>query len=433
MTFFAKSGRLTTPAATGNFAISGLGFQPKAVIFKLGARHIVDVQSTFGVNPSQGFGWGFTAGAGKNCCFFGLGDTTGTHQAYHSATHVIAGKSTASGALQMRGTTVSFDADGFTLNLDIAGFSYNVEYLAVGGSDITGANVFKFDDPAVTGNKAQTGLGFKPTAIIMGSEWANQIDELDGTNTSNRYSLSLLTEAAGTVAQAFGHTNLNVVGAQSCSQRADSAILTLTNTSTTYVNRATLVSFDSDGFTVNFTTNIGSGLMRRWGLALAGTFGAQVVSWTEPSVASTVSVPVAFKPQAGIILSQARAASTSIFSSSGGSANIEAQVSQGLWSNSGDHWSTSITESFTAAGPVLWSSDRINTGTFESMHLTGAAAHSVVSNRNLNSSAYGGANMNYGTVTGLNIQDSALLLGSSAAPPGVGLVRRGKRRRGFAI
>src|SRR3990167_3247405 len=142
---------------------------------------------------------------------------------------------------------VSMDVNGFTINVtDAAGFTPFIHYLCLkGGSYFVGNDTQKTS----TGTKATTGVGFKPSAVLFGSNdsattgssvagWTEVIGAGDGTNEG-----AIWTE------------NQDAVATSEVNQRTvTTKVLSMSTGVATTDAEADLTSLDSDGFTLDWTT-----------------------------------------------------------------------------------------------------------------------------------------------------------------------------------
>lgn len=97
-----------TPSTTGNLAITGVGFTPKAVVFQ-------DLSAT-GTANNENF-WGTMDEDGSQFVHAINNDTGSNRARFTSKSHCIAVIS-AGGSVAQRAAYVSMDADGFTVNFD---------------------------------------------------------------------------------------------------------------------------------------------------------------------------------------------------------------------------------------------------------------------------------------------------------------------------
>ncbi len=159
--------------------------------------------------------------------------------------------------------------------------------------------------PTSTGNAAFTGIGFAPTALIMFFEKQTTLgtgtDFLHGvgfgTSSSSRAAVSsvyLTGIAGGTVNEARAHSAGAIIYAYNTTTAAASAFLV-----------ADLVSMDSDGFTLNFTTVQATGYLVSYialgGADLSNVFIKQLQC--PGSTGTAAYTGVGFKPDALIAIS----------------------------------------------------------------------------------------------------------------------------------
>lgn len=117
------------------------------------------------------------------------------------------------------------------------------------------ANFYKgtFTAPGATGNQATTGIGFQPAALLIWTTWQTATGFADGILWGLGATDGTRQECiAGAVADA---------AATSASRRAASnaRLIDIYNSSSTNLGRATIVSLDADGFTVNWSVVDGAG------------------------------------------------------------------------------------------------------------------------------------------------------------------------------
>ncbi len=238
-----KVGQFAKSASNGAQAITGLGFQPK-IIFVAGTQRTTNdayastIRDTIGMATASEQMYNAYVGTAQNPIATGL--------LYRNAS------GTENFAL------TSFDADGFTINNSGAVSAYLMNYLALGGSDITNAKILTVSLPGATGSQAITGLGFQPdAAIIIGKFGTASVASRSHFTLSFLSSSSLAFSSSDYAAAAGGGTASQTTGQK--------AIKGLGNVSgaTALDFEATLTSFDSDGLTLN------------WGTVATGTLTAQ--------------------------------------------------------------------------------------------------------------------------------------------------------------
>jgi hypothetical protein len=245
---FAGSFNITT--GTSDVSVTGVGFQPKVIIFWwVGRTESVD-----------------TVGGATHLRGFGLSDGT-NHRGVTSRSENGAGTSVADRGqrtdaciieMDASGTVVGYadvktlGADGFTMEiLDQFVTNIRVSYMAIAGSDLTNYLVGDFQAQAGTGNQAVSSVGFQPDAMM----WISVNINTNGTATSADSQMGI-GWATGTSNEYAWTGGANDVATTS---EADSYVYNAENYSVMFPSatpgvsrRSELVSFDANGFTVNW-------------------------------------------------------------------------------------------------------------------------------------------------------------------------------------
>jgi hypothetical protein len=241
----------TMPTATGNFSVTGTGFRPDIVIHS----HV---------------GSGYTGAVGSNATnaaiATGIMDTDGA--VWSSEILIVDGAGTSDTQRNQRtdacftaisnapaetkqATLASMDSNGFTLNFSVAnGNAANAFSLSLKGlNSHTGS--FNKTTAAAPASQTITGVGFTPTFVwfssFMDTTEAAPVNE-------GRYGVGAsdgTTEGSST----FQDTNnLNNTSVDSIDKT--SKVFVKVDNNTQAINaEADLTSFNSNGFTVNWTTN----------------------------------------------------------------------------------------------------------------------------------------------------------------------------------
>lgn len=245
MAMQVKVGSFTQIAGAGSQAITGVGFQPKAIIFYFSTT----------TAPWRGdiyMGIGFTTGPTES---FALGGSSRDNVASSINARRMAAKaiSQVDGNLSVHEADLtSFDADGFTLNWGADGSGVGntiVNYIALGGTDLTNAKAMKWDAGAATGNQAVSGVGFQP-GLVMHAGYGNQATALPNSSDTFSFSIGVMDSAGNQWATALRGDNGVNPSNTARNQRTDSCFLEIFSNSNTNA-RLSFVSMDADGFTVN--------------------------------------------------------------------------------------------------------------------------------------------------------------------------------------
>lgn len=237
MAFSTFVSSLTVPAATGNQATSGVGFQPKVVLFWGLLRTSDGDDETHGNEPTH---WGVGVSSSSRVAVTEGDDGVTSNATASDATKCIKSITGAS-TVVFAADLVSLDADGFTVNFTTANATaYVVNYLCLGGADLTNVFLKSFTSATSTGNVGYTGVGFQPDWIYaLGADSSSN-------NNGTTFGLMTSSSARGTSCQAANATTGGrVQKTTKCYTMLDGATLR---------DEADLVSLDSDGFTWNWTT-----------------------------------------------------------------------------------------------------------------------------------------------------------------------------------
>jgi hypothetical protein len=240
MAFSSFVGSFTVPAATGNKATTGVGFQPKVVFF-WGNGQTSDA-AVAGSPSLMAPHWGIGISSTSRVAMFEADDGVTGNPTGTDATKCIKRALGATPTVTFAADLVSLDSDGFTVNFTTANATaFVVNYLAWGGSDLSGVSLVSFTSATGTGNQATTGAGFAPDVILLLGA------DTSASNNSTVMGLGKSSSARGTSAQAANATTggriekttkvyCNIDGGSSVRCEAD------------------LVTLDSNGFTLNWTT-----------------------------------------------------------------------------------------------------------------------------------------------------------------------------------
>jgi len=151
----SAKGSFTTPASTGNDSVTGVGFQPKAVMFWAVPR----TDESAGSHASHFMG--FSDGSNNKASSIKSEDAVNDN-----------GRTQENQAIYLRGVDVSdtlavatvssFDSDGFTLNYTSTNSGYYIHYIAFGGDDLSA-----YVGEKVVSGSPLTGLSFAPDMMFL--------------------------------------------------------------------------------------------------------------------------------------------------------------------------------------------------------------------------------------------------------------------------
>lgn len=306
MSLSAIVGDFTMPVITGNHSVTGLGFQPKVIIFKV---------MGFGgggtnIHVEHSFGWAISASQERSMCWYSQnGQSTSYARRGWSDTYCIHCYQVGTSAtLSFAANFVSMDSDGFTINIATAPPSgYRIEYLALGGSDITNLDEDRFDLTTSTSDQSVTGVGFQPDFLLVMSTLGTTNSDFSSGDITNGIGFASGTSNQATMSWSED-TGLSTTDANRY-QRTDS-VLALLDGPGTEDFRVSLKSFDSDGFTLQ-KDNAPPSNRRLHFLAIKG--GEWYVSnfLSRTSTGSFSETGVGFQPKSMLLASFLNPASTS--------------------------------------------------------------------------------------------------------------------------
>ncbi|MHB8707542.1 MAG: hypothetical protein ACYC9I_01575, partial [Desulfuromonadales bacterium] len=324
-----KKGTFQTGTATGNVAVTGVGFTPKAVILFHTRQNALDTNTAL-----MSVGYGFAAGSpivNYGTSTAGTDNQTTSITGYRrSATYSLIMLSNGTPTLSGQGRVASFDADGFTVNWNTApGASTYVHYIALGGTDLS-AYAGTFNLATGTGAQAVTGVGFQPNFALFLSSYTGAVD------TNNAIGMLNIGFTDGTSQGATALAIRDNDGATTnpvSQQRTDNVLMGLlpSGDPPTQDYLAAFTSFDADGFTVN-KSDAPAAATPYYYLALRAP-GFKVGAFNRNTATGAQAITgVGFKPALVYLQSFNRVAATSI------GANAEISMGAGDGTTEGAAW-----------------------------------------------------------------------------------------------
>lgn len=248
----AKVGTFVRPTTAAPFSqsITGVGFQPKAIIFLYMPWNVNGFRST--LFYSMGFCSGATSGAQRAHAFAAADNvsTTTTKSAYHDAVILVVDPL---GGILAEADLASFDADGFTVTWVTSDQNPDrlIIYLALGGADLQ-AKVGDFRAASVAGNQDVTGVGFQPDAVMLMCGLDTVVAQanigrfrLGAATPSNQWAIALSARNGQTTS-----ANVDAVRAQ----RTDRVLIGIAPDGSALEAEAEFVQMLADGFRVNWIT-----------------------------------------------------------------------------------------------------------------------------------------------------------------------------------
>lgn len=298
MAIEAKTGTINCPASTGNTGFTGVGFQPKAIIFYW------TLQTADGTGADMALGIGTAASSSQeNLIFMGADDNVSTSDSSRSSSNAACIRALTPGTatVVMAADLVSFDADGFTLNFTTVTSGVDIHYLALGGDSITNAAAGTQTSPAATGNQAVTGLGFQPDFVLF--IWSRHTADDGSTNGNALLGIGAATSSTARWALQ-GRTTHSELNAETAKiQRTDHCIVSLNTTADSINGSADFVSMDSGGFTINWDDATSDSMRWHYICLKGGNYNVGTIS-QKTSTGNQGYTGVGFQPS-GIFLASA--------------------------------------------------------------------------------------------------------------------------------
>lgn len=306
MAFEAANGTitLTTGAIGTTFTVSGLSFQPKAIIFTWSGR-----ATTGQAEADHMLGAGYAVSTTSRRAVATQSDHTSStmaadHGLWNDACVVTL---TITRAIGGKADLDAITSDGFRLIVDDQfPADLQVAWLALGGSDLTNAEIQTFADPGGTGDTDITSFGFQPDAVIF----LNSGDAaVNGTGSWSNFNIGVAAGATPVNATLAGASQdavgTSITGSYARTGDAIAGIDFSSATSTALYKRASVTAWLSNGFTLNYATDLVT--FQNFALALKGG-QYQVGDALTSTGTSNQTEGTDFTPKALMILSSGKAA-----------------------------------------------------------------------------------------------------------------------------
>ena len=243
----ALAGAFPSNTGVGNQLVTGLGFQPDFVMFLSGFTgandtDLSDSQLSLGYAESSAAMGAIVTGSTDNR---NGNDRKRSQQRTSACILLLRSNVTQQDAIA---DFVSMDADGFRINWSNAPAAATpIFYLALKGGRY---NVGSFDQATVLGNQSVTGVGFQPSGLMMAI--FNKIAQA-GIIADNEMSIGAAqsSTARGSI---WGEAQNGVDPSQANNYTNNAVAMTMATGPATINAQTDFVSFDSNGFTLNWTT-----------------------------------------------------------------------------------------------------------------------------------------------------------------------------------
>jgi len=299
---------LGTGAFPTTVPVTGVGFQPKAVLFWLSGR-TTSTDSASTANHQRGFGAAVSATDRHAVCSQSADNVADASADARQATEEAICALTTTGTLDGLADFSSMDTDGFTLIID-NGFAADlrIHYLALGGSMLTDATTGIFAEPAATGNQDITTVGFQPDAVILFSSMSNAVVDAFQPDSTMMIGFAAGAGNPSDVVWAGGSNDLSATMRTRSYHRAGESIALFDNLVSVTNGRAEVDLWLPNGFSLNWIERTNSRGIHY--LALKGgnyLVGNLLTLTTAGTIAET---GFGFSPKAALLLSHNKAQST---------------------------------------------------------------------------------------------------------------------------
>ena len=240
--------------AGGNQAVAGVGFQPDFVMFLWSFVEAVDTSTS---NAEMGIGFARSA-ASRGAIVVAGRDSNGSNrnkrwQQRTDSTILLLDPTVNPPNQDAIADFVSMDANGFTINKsDAPAAATPIFFLALkGGRHSVGA----FNQPVAVGTQPIAGVGFKPEELILSSFNYTATNAIIGDPAVTGPGAVSLGAARSPTARGgiWFQDRSDLDPSEADMYTSTSDILTLARGPATVNARADLLSFDTNGFTLNWT------------------------------------------------------------------------------------------------------------------------------------------------------------------------------------
>lgn len=306
---FTGSFATGTGAAASTVVITGVGFQPKAILFFWSGRS--ESVDTIG-RASHYRGFGVACTTTDRRAIAGNSDdaaaASNANAAHDNAACILSVSGAATPLIDGQMDLQSMDADGFTLVVDDQmPRSLRVHYLALGGDSMVSVISGQFQEAAATGNQDTTGLGFQPDGIIFFSTQASAAPP--SAASGGFFTLGAATGAANQAVRASRSRDAQATMSASSYAVNDECFASLANSTLAVQSRAQFVSFLADGFRINWVERVATQYVHYIAFKGGNYLVSDLLTQTD-TVTDIVEGSFGFQPSAALFLSNGLTEST---------------------------------------------------------------------------------------------------------------------------
>lgn len=334
MALETKAGYMSlTSGSSGSVAVTGIGFQPKLVIFFPTRRTSLGAGST--ANQSMGA----STGSGNNFTAFCVRDEDGQSTSDSGRTwsnsHCILSYNQSSDTVDYSATMTSLDSDGFTVNFDDApGGNRICGYLCIGGSDVSAVEVgsYQLDSSKTAGQTQDITLSgaFQPTGLILASAYSDSSSETAETDANMGFGFTDFTSQYGITM--YGDDNQST---SECNHAtSDTSAIIRINATGSLTDSVKVDSALSDGFRLEYVDDVAADYYGIY-IAIKGPqfHAGDYDSKTSTGTITSETSACGFQPQALMIFTD----NTGVYNP-----NPNYKQSIGITTGATENWCTSI-------------------------------------------------------------------------------------------
>lgn len=242
----AKAGYFDLSTSSGTQAVTGVGFQPKAVMFGASTSSTTEGVATNEARFALG---AMTSAAQWSGSAYGSDNVSPT-QEYSVGRTDAAIVRIGSGTTTALAAYSSLDSDGFTINKSTPpGGTVRVGYLALGGQ--AQFECGSFAQATATGNQAVTGVGFQPKGLLFAS--FGKAASTTPTADSVAMVGAAVSASNNRAHQSSAQNGLTTSDTSRDTTEAACVIASSSGGTPTRLATGALSTFDSDGFTINWS------------------------------------------------------------------------------------------------------------------------------------------------------------------------------------
>ena len=247
------AGNFDTGAGTGNLTVTGIGFTGKLGLFLMSRPDATPVTVSQVLNAGLSIGAAVSSSA-RWCRVYGAEDAAANQVCWeqiHDNRIAITWDDGAVKTTRCEMDFVSWASGEFTVNRVVNDASQTCSYLVFGGADLNVA-VGTDTQKTSTGTQAKTGLGCQPQALILGGMGNTTL------NSQGVEDVRAFFGVAGSVGDersiAGSQTSASDPTETACKASATKIARYVSGATPTVVSEADLSSFDSGGYTLDWTT-----------------------------------------------------------------------------------------------------------------------------------------------------------------------------------